>query len=379
MALYTPIQTTNPWDSMGDLADFISKKKQHEELRKLKEQELSMDMPLKKAKAQEASMIAKLMGNALGIPNEQGQEFTNKNNMGSQNQIKQPYQMNEAEKDAVSQMKPGDSLKVGSSQSSISPDNNEKKARDILIALGYLKESPSDQQAREVSTSFQKNAGANAAKQLEGWGKTITASHEMKTILEHNQEIMANPVFQDMYSHPEYMGYDISYLKKFGTPKQIELASSLGTNTKSLFSSMASEFKGAFREFEKKMFEDAAPNTKDTLQQLIAKNNTMLAMRELMTKRLSLASDIVQSSEGRISPNSALDIAEKQINSKDIRNKIKDNFKNEMKKQEKPKQEKINEEKYSEEELMQFYNDSISAGAPESEAKKRLDELRGQL
>ncbi len=361
-------------DMFNSLIEDIYKKNQFKEMQKLKQQELELNRPLKEAKAKEADMVSKLMSSALGLSNNKEHPVYSEQ-QNSNIDINQPYELNNLEKSAVSQMKPGDELKIGQSLPPSSTSQDKKTARDILISLGYLKESPSEQQSREITTAFQKSLGSNASKQLENWGNKITASQEMKPILEHNQEIMANPVFQEMYSHPEYMGYDISYLKKFGTPDQIELASALGTNTKSLFSSMASEFKGSFRSFEKQMFENAAPNDKDTLQQLIAKNNTMLALRDLMVKRLSLASDIVQSSEARISPNAALDIAEKQINAKEIRNNIKNDFKKYEQEAKNTKQSVTS--KYSEAELMKHYNEAIAAGVPVEAANKRLAELRG--
>ena len=49
------------------------------------------------------------------------------------------------------------------------------------------------------------------------------------------------------------------------------------------------------------MFDQATPNENDSFGQLMAKNNTLMAIRDLIVKRTSLAKQIVEGSQGRIS------------------------------------------------------------------------------
>ena len=274
-----------------------------------------MEHPLKEAQAkkamaeaQKADMIANLIKRASGE-----NAPVNGGIQGEQpGQPRQPGQ-------PVQQGQQGQQMPTGM--------NDQQKANEELIALGFLKETPAQQKKREIDTAFEKNLGASSIKQIDKWGDTILASENMVPILEHNQEILANPVMRDMYKHPELLNKDIQFLKKYGNEEQTELLNSFGTNVKSLYSSMASEFKGAFREFEKKLFDDAIPKDGDTLFQLQAKNNTLLALRKLMIERLTKADNIVRSSKGAISPNAALQIADKTIDAKKERDKIKKDFK----------------------------------------------------
>lgn len=214
--------------------------------------------------------------------------------------------------------------------------NNPKtdKAKSMLQALGFLKETPDEQAEREIRTAYQKEIGSTDAKSIEDWNKILTSNSQITPVLENIQELAANPALQAMYKNPEYMGYDLKYLKRFGTKEQQELLTSLGTNAKSIFQAMGQEFKGAFREFELNLFNKAAPDeTNDTLPQIISKTNTMMALRDLATKRLSLANNIVRSSSGAISPANALLIADKRIDGKKIREDIKDKFQDSEKQQ----------------------------------------------
>jgi len=210
------------------------------------------------------------------------------------------------------------------------PPQNDKvrRAKEMLYGLGMLKETPSEQAAREEGSAWKKGLGAADAKQLEKWDDKITASYEMMPVLENIQDIISNPKVQEVYQHPEYMNYDVKFAKRFNKDPEVQqLLTSLATNTKSVFSTMGQDFKGAFREFEFKLFNAAAPNENDSLNQLIAKNNTMMMLKDLAIQRYTLANNIVRGSKGTISPANALKIANQQINTKDVRDKVQSQYK----------------------------------------------------
>jgi len=206
------------------------------------------------------------------------------------------------------------------------PKNN--KAKELLYALGMLKETPQEQATREQATAWKKELGASDIKSVEDWNKKITTSQEMMPVLENIREIASDPKIQAVYQHPEYMNYDVAYAKRFNKDPEVQQGlTSLATNIKSIYSTMGSEFKGAFREFELNLFNAAAPTEKDSLNQLIAKNNTLMHLRTLAIKRYSLADQIVRESNGTISPANALKTASMMVNTKTEREKIKQEYK----------------------------------------------------
>lgn len=434
MALLDQIPIKAGFTSMGELAELMLKKRAlqaEQPLHLAKAREANMmanlyaaaaGLPMPQEQKPEPSMLQKFMNMFHSEDESQRQPQAPVNQIMSQGNsqpINKPYQLSPEEQQRSAQIQPGESLVVGQpnpnygqmnrkqlvsaanqgtdffqrSQENRSQENAPQPqaissglpqtpqaiaARSVLQHLGKWGEIPSEQEEREVRTDWRKGINKNTTELLGDWGKRISASREMLPILEHNQEIMSSPVMQEVFSHPEYFGADKVYLKKFSKdPTIVEGLSSLTTNVKSLYSIMGQDFKGAFRFYEKKLFDEATPNESDTFGQLIAKNNTLMAIRELIVKRTSLAKQIVEGSNGKISTEAAEEIAEKQINAKEIRQGIKDNFKK-MQEDALQQQKSLNATKYTKEQLSKYYADAIAEGIPKDVLDKKLAELRGQ-
>lgn len=257
-------------------------------------------------KASQSNMLANLINMAMGGVNQNPQQSMNQlnNQIGNEsgNRIIPPINQNNS-------------------------SDKQKNAMDWLQRLGYINPTAQEKSDIDVKSAFNKEMSANDIKQNAKWNDVITASEEMQPVLDNIQKITANPVFQDMFKNPQYLGYDIKYLKRMGTPEQIKYLTELGTNAKSIYSALGQEFKGAFREFEKKIFDKVAVDEEhDTLPAMQAKINTLMQLRSLVSQRLSLADNIFRSSEGKISPSSSLKIASKQISSDKIAKEVYDQY-----------------------------------------------------
>ncbi len=319
-----------------------------------------MEAPLKRAQAHEKNMIANVMAQALGISspgigeNNTYQQQSNNNATNDTSMLNNVMQNGGQQSPAqpgmslVSQAANVTKQPTGDMQQPIYPKNqpqentakpnftpeNKQKAIDTLISLGYMKETPAQQKAREVETNYLNKLSDADIKEQGEWGKTITAGHALMPVLEHIQDITANPLFQEAYSHPEFFGRDIDWISRFGKNKdQVDLLTSFVTDTKNIYSSLGKEFSGAMREFEFKLFKAVAPGEHDTLQQIISKNNTTLALKKLITDRLSLAKQITRQSMGKISNEDALNMADETIHTKDVFKKVKDQFETSQKEQ----------------------------------------------
>jgi hypothetical protein len=247
------------------------------------------------------------------------------------------YQLTENDKQGINNLQPGESYRIPENQESDkkqqSPSNmqnqspRQKIAMDWLQRFGHINPTVEEKSDIETKAAFNREMSSSDVKQNAKINEAIFSNEEITPVLEDIQKITANPEFQSMYKNPQYLGYDIKYLKKFGTPEQIKLLSSFGANTKSLYSHMSADFKGAFRDFERKIFDKAIPNEEtDTLPAMQAKVNTLLQLRSLMTQRLKLADQIFRSSKGAISQSSALQIAAKQIGSDKVAKEISDQY-----------------------------------------------------
>jgi hypothetical protein len=343
-----------------------------------------------------------------GYQNNSGQNSYSNQGPPQQNQSQgapQGYQLTPEQQEASNNLQPGQSYTVPGdpsqegqqqtypsynsnpqSMNSNQPNNitqsdKQRKVREILMALGKIKETPSEQQGREVDTARQKAFMEHDLKAMDQWNEKLEANYEIKPLLEHNQEILASPIMQDMYKNPEYFGRDIAYLRRFGTPEQVEALTQLGVNNKSIIASSAQEFKGAFREFELKLLNNSAITENDTFQQMKSKTNTVLALRDLLTKRLTLANEIVRSFNGKISPANALSIADKQINGKKVREQIRNQFDASEKEQkeakmlrEKQEKEKENNPNGNSEGKVILYKNGNPYSFPPNLKKKALEE-----
>lgn len=366
MAMFAPIPLPGNNDAFKDVMDYFEQLQN----RKMKQPLISAQTKEATANAAKAQMIASLIQTAFGgggLPGTGGQGGGSPGMQGGGdssgyaydaqgNNIKASpeevariangggYNPTPEEQSKIQGMQPGESLVLGQGQGGqglpdmssgaptqpapqVGAGGRQQAALGMLQALGILKETPQQQEEREKRTAYQKELGASDVKQIEKWNDIITSNSQITPVLENIQEAAANPTFQAMYKNPEYFGYDIAYLKRFGTDEQKDLLNSVGTNAKSIFQAMGQEFKGAFREFELNLFNKAAPDEiRDTLQGIVSKTNTMMALRNLMTKRLTLANNIVRQSGGQISPANALEIADRQVNGKQIRQEIQDKF-----------------------------------------------------
>lgn len=332
---------------VGDASDILQ--------RLIENRQIQPHIELMKAQAEEAkgaaqknAMFANLINEALGLggtpstamtqPSRPSQPSQPMQAGGMQPNIAQGgYLPTSEEQKNIAQMKPGEAITVGQPGAGMpgttAPNTRQQKAKDILYALGMLHETPSEQANRETTTAFNKDVNSSDIKQLEKWNDIVTASESMMPNLENIRDISANPVFQNMYKNPEFFGHDIAWLKRFGSPKEQDLLTRLGTNSKDIFQSTASEFKGAFREFEMKLFQKLVPDERDTLQQIISKNNAVIALREVAIKRFNLANQIVRDMKGQVSAPTALQIARKQIPTKPIQEQVDREFKESEKRQ----------------------------------------------
>ncbi len=260
--------------------------------------------------AAKSNMYAQLLGDAFGPDEGQGQP----SNQG------QTYNENPL-------AKIGTNSGYGQTLSGGHPSDRQSRSIEKLRMVGIIKETPHEQEERETRTARAKEWAASDVKAAEGWNNTITAAHTSMPNLENIQDISANPVYQNMFKNPEYFGKDIQWLSRFGTPEEQKLINGFNTNVKDLYKSTAADFKGAFREFEKKLFDQAIPSSTDSIYAQQAKVNAIMGLRKVVSDRLTLAQNILRSSNGQITPAAALDIADKQINTKDIVKQIESRFK----------------------------------------------------
>ena len=323
MAMGDGIPVSLPNRSFDDVFDYLEKVRD----RKSKQPLLEAQTQEAQANAAKSNMYANLINMALGgapsADNSQGQGMAN------------PAMQNTST--GMQGANPSSPTGVNPA-TGVDTSSQQQRAKEMAQALGIIKETPAEQAARERQSAYGNKLGEVDADVLKDWNKSITADYAIQPVLENIQEITSKPKIQAIYKNPEYMNYDVAFAKRFNKDPEVQQdLTSLGTNIKSIFSTMGSEFKGAFREFEMNLFNAAAPTEGDSLNQLVAKTNTLMHLRTLAMKRYSLADQIVRAGGGKISPASALEMANKQVSTKEVREQIKQEYKQleDLKKQKK--------------------------------------------
>jgi hypothetical protein len=206
-----------------------------------------------------------------------------------------------------------------------------KRARQILTALGKWEETPEEKEARETRTAATNEWTKSDIKQVEGWNKTIDANRQIESNLQLMEDKLATPEAQQLFSHPEFFGWDLAYAKKFGKPEDIDIITTMNTAGKDLFTTVGAQFKGPFRKFEFNLLNEAFPTQNDTFAQKYSKLMALKAMKGIATDSLTTASEIVRNSGGTVSPNKALEMSMKQNNVEYRMKQVKREFEEKMK------------------------------------------------
>lgn len=222
-----------------------------------------------------------------------------------------------------------------SNQYLTSNESENDPIKELLYATKAIQETPTEQKNREIATDFAKSIHSADQKTREGWNQALEANYEIKDALKANSAIYASPKVQEALSHPEYLGYNVAYLKNFGKDKELaQDLTTIGTNNKTLYTNILSKFKGAVREYELNLLKSFIANEdKDNINVMIAKNNALQAMTKNIMDRTSLADKIYIMGNGKITTAQAMEMADNRIDGKKIREDIKNNFKAEEKKQ----------------------------------------------
>lgn len=331
-------------DTLDSLIQQLMNQQQFNKEYGLKKQELAMDEPLKRAKAAEADMYARLIAKATGNPMPD-QAINNSTNLGS-TYSNPSYAPSFQDIQKIKQMQPGESYVVGEESKIPYPNqgNNsgEKNAMDWLVKLGVVKEGPMEQQQREIATAKAKEQNKYSIKNAEEMGTKYESAVEMKGTLDALEDMVTSPTFESIKQNPIYMGKDLAYYKIKGTPEQKQLIGDLESYSGEIYVDMSSKFKGAFRIGEQALVKNMKVNPEDSLDVAVGKIGSMQAINQLIMERSRIAADLI---EKGVPKSIAIEMADKQINGNQIREDIKNRI--ELSRKQKKEEASTSGEKFS--------------------------------
>lgn len=193
------------------------------------------------------------------------------------------------------------------------------RARDMLIARGLWKESPIEQEAREVRTSLAKEKNKSLVKKQDEIETTIENATDSKETLDAIEEIVTSPVYESMKQNPILMGKDMSWYKIQGNKGQQQLAGSLESTTGKVYADMAKNFKGQFRVGEQSLVKNMKVNPEDSMDVALGKLKALQGMNDLLLKRSKVVSKLMNQGYSKLD---AIEEADKLVNGKEVRTGI---------------------------------------------------------
>lgn len=170
-------------------------------------------------------------------------------------------------------------------------------------------------------TPLQKELTKQDAKAIADLENVARKGLEAAPTLDQLAEITSNPTFQSMRKSDLAPGLELEYYLRKGSPEQKELAGNFLTYANAIIKDSSRDFAGQFRVGEQELLEKMKLSPKDTLPVAQGKLEALMLMRQLMTDRASIASDLARN-QG-MSPLKAIETAEKRLDVKKIKDEIK--------------------------------------------------------
>lgn len=247
-----------------------------------------------------------------------------------QDQYQQPNllsdqtQLSSSDKNAIGNLRPGDSYVIGSSSRNNNDDINPSSS------MGLGSNYPKGKSFAENAADFQKvknqgiETGKIIAKDVDDFGDTYKAALNSQVTLDSLNKVVASPVFQSIRQLPIGQQHQLSWYSKFGTPEQQELIGKFKADTGRIVQDGSQYFRGQFRVGEQKLLESMKVNDNDSPFVAVGKLESLNLFNRMMLERSRIAGNLQD--ELHLTRVKALEKADKLIDTdaikKDIKNKL---------------------------------------------------------
>lgn len=238
------------------------------------------------------------------IPQQMPQALQQQNNMGVPS-------LSQVDQQNIRSMKPGDSYVVGSAPPSInaSPPLNRQQQSFAENAGEYAR----------IKEEL-KESGKINAEQIKDLDDTAFNANTLQITLDQLSSIVDSPEFRQIRKIPIAGQHELGWYAKFGTPSQKYLVGKFLSDQGQVVVNVAGQFKGAFRAGEQGLINYMKVNPADMPEVASGKLQGMSLLNKMLSQRSSLTARLME--ENHISKGKAMEIADKQVNGKDIRDKI---------------------------------------------------------
>lgn len=277
---------------------------------------LNLAMQQKRPQGSFSEFLVDKVKNIFGQNQNQPQVQSQQGNVFSN----QP-QLSSSDRNAIGNLRPGDSYVVGSTGRNNSDDINPSSS------IGLGNNYPKGGSFAENSGEFQKikNQGAETgkiiAKDIEDFGNTYQSALNSQVTLDDLNGLVSSPVFQSIRQLPVGQQKQLSWYSKFGTPEQQKLIGKFKADTGRIVQDGSQYFRGQFRVGEQKLLESMKVNDNDSPFVAVGKLESLNLFNRMMSERSKIAGDLQE--KYHITKGKALEQADKIIDANAIKNDIK--------------------------------------------------------
>lgn len=174
-------------------------------------------------------------------------------------------------------------------------------------------------------TPLQKELNKVDAKQLGELEKTAIGGLTTQTTLDSLGEVVKSDVFNQMRQNPIAGSLELKAYAKYGTPEQQAMSNRYMTETGQIIKDAARDFHGQFRVGEQALLNTMKPSLSDTGEGARSKVEALSYMNKMLTKRAQIAANLIRNNG--YSPLQAYEVADHQVNGKQVRELIKQSLK----------------------------------------------------
>ncbi len=165
-----------------------------------------------------------------------------------------------------------------------------------------------------------KEAGKIRAKQREELDDQYQQAVQAEVPMEHLNEIVTNPLFRKLRRDGLFQKLQLDAKEITGTPEEKQLIGDFQTTALKALSESIMGWKGRILDKEVGISTSMKIGLKDSIDSMLGKMPSIEAFNEMKKQRARMASQIMR--DKHISKGDALELADKQVNGKAIREKI---------------------------------------------------------
>ncbi len=238
--------------------------------------------------------------------------------IGGKDQSQLPIQSNplvdqsmlsDVDRESINKLQPGESYTVQGNQAQsnpFAPQNKNTFAENAANYQGIKREG--------------EELGKVRAETIKDLDNTFYNSQIKGATLDQLSQIVTSPTFEKIRQLPALGHHELAYYGRYGTEEEKQLVGQYYTLTGNIVKDSARDFPGQFRRGEQSLLFSMKPSPSDTADAAKGKIEALTVMNQMMGQRAKLTSQLMN--QYHIDQGTAAEIADKQINGDDIRNKI---------------------------------------------------------